>query len=100
MAAREIKFHDEAAAEYDAAFDWYVERSPDAAGRFDAEVDRALQQILQNPQRWTTGPSGSRRYLLRKFPFLLIYRELSPRTVQIIAVAHTSRKPGFWKQRI
>jgi len=34
-------FHQEAAAEYDAAFDWYLERSPDAALKFDAEVDRA-----------------------------------------------------------
>ena len=38
------KFHEEAAAEYDAAFDWYLARSPDAALKFDAEVDRALAQ--------------------------------------------------------
>ena len=43
--------HDEAAAEYDAAFDWYLERSPDAAIKFDAEVERALAQIVQAPRR-------------------------------------------------
>jgi plasmid stabilization system protein ParE len=100
MAALEIKFHDEAASEYDAAFDWYLARSPEAATRFDNEVERALQQIAENPQRWAAGISGTRRYLLRKFPFMLIYRELARKTVQIVAVAHTSRKPGFWKQRI
>jgi plasmid stabilization system protein ParE len=49
------EFHDEAAAEYDAAFDWYLARSPDAALKFDAEVDRALAQIMQAPQRWAVG---------------------------------------------
>jgi plasmid stabilization system protein ParE len=37
-----IELHEEAAADYDAAFDWYLERSPDAARAFDAEFERAL----------------------------------------------------------
>ena len=49
------EFHEEATAEYDAAFDWYLERSPDAALRFDAEVDRALAQIIAAPRRWAAG---------------------------------------------
>ena len=51
------EFHEEAAAEYDAAFDWYRERSPDAAVKFDAEVDRALAHIIEAPRRWATGPA-------------------------------------------
>jgi len=34
----ETEFHEEAAAEYDAAFDWYLQQSPEAALKFDAEV--------------------------------------------------------------
>jgi plasmid stabilization system protein ParE len=59
------KFHDEAASEYDAAFDWYLARSPDAALKFDAEVDRPLAEIMQTPPRWAVGPSSPRRCLLR-----------------------------------
>jgi plasmid stabilization system protein ParE len=95
-----VELHDEVAAEYDAAFDWYLARSPDAALRFDAEFDRALAEIAQAPQRWAGGSCGTRRFLLRKFPFLLIYRERTGGEIQIVAVAHTSRKPGFWKERI
>ena len=94
------QFYDQASAEYDAAFDWYVERSPDAAIKFDAEVDRALVQIIQAPQRWTAGPHSTRRFFLRQFPFALIYRERATADIQIVAVAHTSRKPGYWKQRL
>lgn len=82
------------------AFDWYLERSPDAALRFDSEVNRALVEIVGAPQRWAVGSHQTRRFLLRKFPFVLIYRERANGEIQIVAVAHTSRKPGYWKERI
>ncbi len=100
MPSKVAKFHEQASAEYDAAFDWYPERSPDAALRFDAEVDRAVLEILQAPQRWAAGPHSTRRFLLRHFPFTLICRERESGAIQILAVAHTSRKPGYWKERL
>jgi len=39
--AKNIEFHHEAAAEYDAAFEWYLELSSDAAQKFDAAVQQA-----------------------------------------------------------
>jgi plasmid stabilization system protein ParE len=69
------QFHEEATAEYDAAFDWYLARSPNAALKFDAGVNRALAQIIQAPQRWAKGPHSTHRFLLRQFPFTVIYRE-------------------------
>lgn len=100
MPDREVEFHREAAAEYDAAFGWYLERSTDAARKFDVEVDRALTQILQAPQRWAAGSHNTRKFLLRQFPFTLIYRERVLGDIQVVAVAHTSRKPGYWKRRL
>jgi toxin ParE1/3/4 len=100
MATNKVDLHEEASAEYDAAFDWYLQRSPDAALRFDAEVERALNQIVDAPQRWAVGPHSTRRFLLRQFPFVLIYRERNSGVIQIIAVAHTSRRPGYWKHRL
>ena len=40
-----------------------------------------------------------RRFPLRKFPFFLIYRERGD-YLQIIALAHTSRKPNYWRARL
>lgn len=57
MPTESAKFHEEGTAEYDAAFDWYLNRSPDAARKFDNEVDRALAQIVHAPQHWAVGPS-------------------------------------------
>lgn len=95
-----VEFHEEASAEYDAAFDWYLERSPDAALKFDSEVNRAVAQISESPKRWALGAHLTRRFLLRRFPFVLIYRERASGNVQIVAVAHTSRKPRYWKVRL
>ena len=100
MRTERVDFHREASIEYDAAFEWYLAHSPDAALRFDAEVDRALEQIIGAPQRWVVGPCSTRKYLLRQFPFILTYRERPSGDVQIVAVAHTSRKPGYWKKRL
>ncbi len=100
MPTRVLELHEEAGAEYDAAFDWYLERNPDAALKFDSEVDRALAEIAQAPQRWASGPYHTHRFLLRKFPFVLIYRERTGGDIQIVAVAHTSRRPKYWKERI
>jgi plasmid stabilization system protein ParE len=44
---RRVTLHYEAAADYDAAFEWYAERSPDAARRFDAEVERAMGEVAE-----------------------------------------------------
>lgn len=100
MPIKKVTLHDEAADDFDSAFDWYLERSPDAAVRFDEAVQRAFTQISRNPDRWPRGSYGTRRFLLRGFPYLLIYRELESDTIQILAVAHTSRRPGYWEQRV
>jgi plasmid stabilization system protein ParE len=55
MPTESAKFHEEAIAEYDAAFDWYLNRSPDAARKFDNEVDRALAQMVHASRRWAVG---------------------------------------------
>jgi toxin ParE1/3/4 len=97
---KEVTLHDEAAGDYDAAFEWYLEQSPDAAFRFDEAVERAITQIAEAPQRWVPGAYGTRRFLIRGFPYLLIYRELNAEVIQILAVAHTSRRPDYWKERV
>jgi plasmid stabilization system protein ParE len=96
----DVDLHEEAAIEYDAAFDWYRQRSADAALKFDAEVNLAFTEIVQAPHRWAAGPYSTRRFLLRQFPFVVIYRERVRGEIQIVAIAHTSRRPGYWRERL
>ena len=100
MPARVAILHDEAGRDYDAAFEWYLEQSADAVVRLDAPVQRAMDEIGAAPQRWVRWPYDTRRFLLRGSPYLLIYRELSQDVVQVLALAHTSRRPGYWRERV
>jgi len=58
MAAKPVRFHEDADAEYENAFDWYLARSPRAAAEFAAELSRAVELIAQAPRRWAPGLGG------------------------------------------
>lgn len=91
--------HPAALDEAEKAARWYRERSARSAAEFVGEVNHALDRILAAPQRWPAGPWGTRKVLLHRFPFAVIYREL-PSAIQVLAVAHGHRRPGYWKTRI
>jgi toxin ParE1/3/4 len=94
-----VSVHPEAEAETDGAFEWYWARSESAALGFDAELRIALRALQKNPQIYATYLSGTRRIMLNRYPFSIVYREL-PRKIQIVAVAHSKRRPDYWKRRI
>ena len=98
MAARNVRFHPEAIAEAHAAYEWYAERNPSAADAFISELDHAIRQIKSKPQVWPVHSQGTRRFLFRRFPYGVIYRIIES-TIQVIAVAHGRRRPGYWRSR-
>jgi plasmid stabilization system protein ParE len=99
MPSRHVDIHPEAIAEAQAANRWYRERSASAAEAYLAELDWAVAAIAENPEMWPRYVQGTRRYILHRFPFYVVYRETADR-IEIIAVAHGRRKPGYWKDRI
>jgi plasmid stabilization system protein ParE len=98
MGSKEVEFHEAASLEFEAAFAWYLERSERAALRFAREIERAVAAIAAAPKRFPADRVGARRLLLRSFPFAVIYRELHS-VIQVLAVAHGRRRPGYWKTR-
>jgi plasmid stabilization system protein ParE len=90
--------HPQAAEEAAAAREWYAARSERAAERFVAELDDAMEHIIDSPNQWPPYLRGTRQYTLRHFPYLVVY-QATETTVRIIAVAHGRRKPGYWKSR-
>ena len=99
MSSRHVDIHPEAVAEAQAANRWYRERSVSAAEAYLAELDRAVEAIAENPEMWPRYVHGTRRYIFHRFPFYLVYREAAG-NIEIIAVAHGRRKPGYWKSRM
>jgi plasmid stabilization system protein ParE len=98
VAAEPLWLHPEAIKEARAAREWYVTRNPEAGEAFMAELDAAIERIEQGPQQWPRYLGGTRRYLFHRFPFFVVFRETDTR-IEIIAVAHGRRRPGYWLGR-
>lgn len=85
--------------EYAESLRWYAARSKPAAEGFEAEFARALEAIAANPQRYPLCDDRHRFYLLKRYPFQVIYRKATDEDLLIVAVAHASRRPGYWSNR-
>lgn len=94
-----LRIHPAAVEEAEAATDWYAQRSNRAAEMFLDELDAAIEQIAQNPRQYALSEFGTRRMPLRRFPFLIVYRDTAT-GIEVIAVAHGRRRPGYWKDRL
>lgn len=81
------------------AYDWHARRSQQAADAFQEELQDAGRAIEVSPQRWADDLFGTRRYLMKQFPFVIVYRVAADR-IEIVAVAHGRRKPAYWKGRL
>ncbi|HTS37926.1 MAG TPA: type II toxin-antitoxin system RelE/ParE family toxin [Candidatus Solibacter sp.] len=99
MAAKPLDIHPGALAEFKSAVAWYLDRSETAANNFVSEVDRAISLITASPRRWPTEERGARKFVLQRFPYALIYRERES-DIQILAIAHGHRRPGYWRKRL
>ena len=95
---RPVEFHPAADLEVSEAHRWYAERDEHAAARFRAALDKAVQAAAEAPEQWPVYLLGTRRLLLRRFPFLLVFRVDSSR-ILILDVAHERRRPGYWRKR-
>lgn len=74
-----LVFHPDARAEYLDAATFYESRRPGLGAAFTREVESAIERIADSPERW---------------------RAIEQDHVLIVAVAHASRKPGYWRSRL
>jgi toxin ParE1/3/4 len=78
---------------------WYEERRPGWGARLFDAVSHTFELIERHPEIGSPRRSpATRQLLVRGFPYVVAYR-IRPDDVYVIAVAHTSRRPGYWKNR-
>ena len=93
-----VTIHPAAVAEARAARLWYAGRDLAAADAFTAELERAVAAVARLPTAWPPFEAGTRRFLLRRFPYAVIYR-VREQGIQVVAVMHQRRRPGYWNRR-
>lgn len=95
-----LRIHRLAVAEIDHEVDYYDSRQSGLGAELEDEIDDAFSMILQFPlaaARWRTHPDR-RVYVLDRFPFTIPY-QISGEEIVILALAHTSRRSGYWSRR-
>ena len=94
-----LEYHPAAKSEIIDSREWYDKQARGLGLEFLRDLQRAEQKILANPLLYPFYEGETRRILLDKFPFSLIYL-FSKNEIQVVAIAHQRRKPKYWTKRI
>ena len=93
-----IRFHELAQAELRFAADDYEAKHHLLGQEFIATVARSLDRISTFPDSGGPYIAETRRLVLGRFPFSIVYSREDDSLV-VLAVAHHRRLPGYWKDR-
>lgn len=93
-----VNYHEAAESELLNEIGYLEQRGRGLGRRFFAEISRAERLIAQFPESAQEIQPGIRKYVLQKFRYSLIYA-IEEDGVLILAVAHHSRRPGYWVGR-
>ncbi len=99
MANLPLFVHPDARIDALETYDWYAQRSQQVADAFQEEFRDAGRAIEHSPELWADYLFGTRRFMMKRFPFVIVYR-VTPKRIEIVAVAHARRKPGYWRRRL
>ena len=67
--------------------------------RFEQAVAEAVRGAVAHPERGAPRSKNTQRWLVKSFPFGIIYRA-GESGVLIVAVAHRRKRPEYWASRI
>ena len=98
MIQRRLIFTAVARTEVIDAIGWYERHAPTIVLRLRVELRAIVRRITDNPLQFPGGPGGTRRALVRHFPYFVIFR-VAESTIQVVAFFHTSRDPEHLSPR-
>ena len=95
-----LEIHPEAADETAEAALFYKRRDVEVSRRFRTEVYAAIERARSQPLVYRVFEDDLRKVRVERFPYSVIFRLTPNDTLQVLAVAHGSREPGYWRQRV
>lgn len=100
---RRVHLLAQAVEEAIAAATWYEHQRTGLGADFAQTLDAAIMLLEADlvplaPMPGQAGKRGAKRLALKRFPYDLVVRE-GRKEILVIAVAHQSRRPGYWRNR-
>lgn len=95
-----IELSDDAEDDFNKSYEYYHyhEDNPKVADALYISINHCFEIIKQNPNTFPIAYKNVRKYVIKKFPFVVYYR-IVDEVIQVIAIFHTSRNPETWNER-
>ena len=93
-----IELSDEAESDFDKSYEYYSYKNEKVANDFFKNVNNSLEEIAKNPSTYPKVINEVRKYVIKKFPFIIYYK-IEQLIIKIIAIFHANRNPEIWKDR-
>jgi toxin ParE2 len=93
------RFHEAAEVELAEAVEYYDSATEGLGNRLLTEVISAVEYIEEFPELAALGEHSVRRKVLARFPYSILYI-IQQGELIILAVAHQSRRPNYWIDRL
>lgn len=81
------------------SMEFYESRDPGLHFKFQEELYQIITILRSSPLIGRIVEEEFRSFPLPKFPFSVVYK-IESDSIVILAVAHHSRRPGYWKSRV
>lgn len=94
-----LHFHPEASQEIDKSAQNYEGKAEGLGVEFLYELRQVLQLIEDNPRIGKPFEDTERILFLNKFPYGVIYEIVDNSYIDVYAIKHQHRRPGYWKHR-
>jgi toxin ParE1/3/4 len=94
-----VEFHPDAEVELERAALFYEAQVTGLGTDFLLEANQAVRRAVALPSAGTPLGGQRRRFLLRRFPYAVVYRPLASGRIRVLAVADLRRRPGYWRGR-
>jgi len=96
----ELRLRPEARLDLEAAARWYESQEQGLGRQFLQELRLIFNRIRANPEAYPSGYRNTRRALIRRFPYGVIYLPVTGTSISVVlAVLHCGRDPKLWRER-
>ena len=93
-----VKFHPDAESEMIDAARFYEDKQPQLGKRFLQAVSQTAEKISWNPSIYRKIENSISWSRVAAYPFAIVFRE-KENHIEVLAVMHIRRQPGYWKTR-
>ncbi len=94
-----VEYHPAVEAELEEIRNFYDGRRPGLGREFIDEFERLVLRMTAAPGRWMVVEADIRRALMRRFPYVIYFKQVGQERIRITVVKHQRRHPAYGRER-